>query len=102
MKNNIKNYPSIKSVKPITARKFYESKTAEMIQMILNKDENIPLHSIDWDAVFIVERGKLHFTENGSEYIIEEHDFIVSDRGNEHGFVNREEETAILLIIKLK
>ncbi len=102
MKQTICDFNVIESVKPVIARKFYDTDSTEMIQMILKKNEYIPDHSVDWDAVFIVERGQLYFRENDKEIVIAEHDFVVSNRGNKHGFINRHEEEAVLLVIKLK
>lgn len=102
MKRTIEDFNTIEPVKPVIARKFYKADNAEMIQMRLQNKEEIKKHSVDWDAVFILQKGTLHFTENDNEHIIKADDFIVSKRGTEHGFINNNDGEAVLLVIKLK
>lgn len=102
MKQNIGDFESIESVKPVIARKFYNTDNAEIIQMRLKNKEEIKKHSVDWNAIFILQKGTLYFTENDKELVINADDFIVSERGTEHGFINNNDEEAILLVIKLK
>lgn len=74
MKHTIEDFNAIKSVQPVIARKFYKADNAEMIQMRLQNKEAIKKHSVDWDAVFILQKGILHFTENDNEHIIKADD----------------------------